>query len=32
MPFGIVNRFRAKGLTARVAIADSCGAAHALAR
>ncbi|MBY4618061.1 MULTISPECIES: Y-family DNA polymerase [Rhizobium] len=29
---GIVNRFRAKGLTARVAIADSWGAAHALAR
>lgn len=29
---GIVNRFRARGLTARVAIADSWGAAHALAR
>ncbi|NDK52806.1 Y-family DNA polymerase [Rhizobium laguerreae] len=29
---GIVNRFHARGLTARVAIADSWGAAHALAR
>ncbi|WP_085026345.1 Y-family DNA polymerase [Ensifer aridi] len=29
---GIVNRFRGRGLTARVAIADSWGAAHALAR
>lgn len=29
---GIVNRFHGRGLTARVAIADSWGAAHALAR
>lgn len=29
---GVANRFRAKGLTARVAIADSWGAAHACAR
>jgi protein ImuB len=29
---GIVNRFRGRGLTARVAIADTWGAAHALAR
>ncbi|MBX5174469.1 DNA polymerase Y family protein [Rhizobium sp. NZLR1b] len=29
---GIVNRFHARGLTARVAIADNWGAAHALAR
>ena len=29
---GIVNRFRARGLTARIAIADTWGAAHALAR
>ncbi|WP_454858409.1 Y-family DNA polymerase [Rhizobium binxianense] len=29
---GLVNRFRAKGLMARAAIADSWGAAHALAR
>ncbi len=29
---GLVNRFRAKGLTARAAVADSSGAAHALAR
>ncbi|MDH4438961.1 MAG: DNA polymerase Y family protein [Rhizobium sp.] len=29
---GIVNRFQARGLTARVAIADTQGAAHACAR
>ncbi|MDR9805617.1 Y-family DNA polymerase [Rhizobium hidalgonense] len=29
---GLVNRFHARGLTARVAIAESWGAAHALAR
>lgn len=29
---GIANRFRSKGLTARVAIADTWGAAHACAR
>ncbi|EJC83338.1 nucleotidyltransferase/DNA polymerase involved in DNA repair [Rhizobium leguminosarum bv. trifolii WSM2297] len=29
---GLVNRFRARGLTARAAIADTWGAAHALAR
>ena len=29
---GIVNRFHARGLTARVTIADSWGAAHAVAR
>ncbi|WP_132960238.1 DNA polymerase Y family protein [Rhizobium sp. BK251] len=29
---GIANRFRAKGLTARIAIADTWGAAHACAR
>jgi protein ImuB len=29
---GIANRFRAKGLSARVAIADTWGAAHACAR
>ncbi|MDQ0561287.1 protein ImuB [Rhizobium mesoamericanum] len=29
---GIANRFRAKGLTVRVAIADTWGAAHACAR
>ncbi|NKL63973.1 DNA polymerase Y family protein [Rhizobium leguminosarum bv. viciae] len=29
---GIANRFRTKGLTARVAIADTWGAAHACAR
>lgn len=29
---GIANRFRAKGLTARIAVADSWGAAHACAR
>ncbi|WP_312366215.1 DNA polymerase Y family protein [Ensifer sp.] len=29
---GIINRFHGRGLTARVAIADSWGAAHALAR
>lgn len=29
---GIVNRFRARGLTARAAIADSWGAAHAVVR
>ena len=29
---GIVNRFHARGLTVRVAIADSWGAAHAVAR
>lgn len=29
---GIANRFRARGLTARVAIADTWGAAHACAR
>jgi len=29
---GLVNRFRAKGLMARAAIADTWGAAHALAR
>ncbi|RYE58973.1 MAG: DNA polymerase Y family protein [Rhizobiaceae bacterium] len=29
---GIVNRFHGRGLTARVAIADTWGAAHALAR
>ncbi|MBX5088260.1 Y-family DNA polymerase [Rhizobium lentis] len=29
---GLVNRFRGRGLTARAAIADTWGAAHALAR
>jgi protein ImuB len=29
---GIANRFRSKGLTARVAVADTWGAAHACAR
>lgn len=32
MTSGIANRFRSKGLTARVAIADTWGAAHACAR
>lgn len=32
MVTGIANRFRAKGLTARVAVADTWGAAHACAR
>lgn len=32
MVTGIANRFRAKGLTARLAIADTWGAAHACAR
>ncbi|QFY63527.1 DNA polymerase Y family protein (plasmid) [Rhizobium grahamii] len=32
MVTGIANRFRAKGLTARIAIADTWGAAHACAR
>lgn len=32
MVTGIANRFRGKGLTARVAVADTWGAAHACAR
>ncbi len=32
MVTGIANRFRSKGLTARVAVADTWGAAHACAR